>query len=1229
MRGLEDLIYKNDIDCLVRVLKDAISGGTASVKIDGSPALILWSEYPGLDGPGVAFKWFPASLRKGTEKYFTSGKSIDDFIDAGNLERDEKGRIGNEGLRRTLKNALGLASIVPGGRMIQGDVLFGTADSIQRNGEVDWVKPNTLSYEFQRGTLEGREFGMVIHTEYDGDVRDLHQSTFDGELNAPHKFFLMTSSDLEVKSGSLKKYGRIVDQIGSELKSADDLLSKKDFVPKLRRAVTDAQLLGKDFEAGDVMNALMDSKSAKFVEENREGVEALVGSILEVQEIKSLIMKELEKSTPFRTLDDGAPTSGEGFVVMDKTGPVKLVDDADFTRKNLIAHGSNRMEKLTEEISTGSGDTMMVYTSSKDSELYRFVFRRELKFGNNAGLNYGFGTYAVTERPGGDAGAWSEGTRSALYGDNVYEFSLDTDRFVFLLWGEYLKTKRAKELDSSEQSFIKDQLEALGIKLPEPDVLRAMYETKEVRGKGLSNAGAAELFYRHMANVYYQNPDGTLNTPINGFVYRGSNDGITAVIWNPYAMRPSRVSHDGGRTWEPMGRDHPDYGEYVESVDAKAEQWRGGFSEEKASVNKNRIFDGHPTPEKERAYRALMNYGASRRGAFLGNWTDVVIHDDGTVDATYKSNNPQVDGGRHFYRAISDDSMDALADSGFGLGTVNAGIKFGSESSSGAHTIYDCPGELLPKRVTGGIKLVNHGIDGLNGWAKRIGEKTLDVDYCEFLSFDGLDGVGVKLNPDKPSYTKLEKKPKWAKDLLTEDPRSKKNKKSLKSLNEETIMNNIFEKVLREKGPYTEEEQKTLSLETADDLKKEFSSKRDIVEEFGSKLDKNGVFLAVPQADLNSLKKKYPSKATSEKSLTLKSDQIDDDLTDDLVDKGGDPFSVKFTSDSSKIGQGVGNYDYRGKGGFSLESDVYKALVPGATYKHKFEKDSAESILQNQVSGGKKESNLLWKNLTGVIEEQLIKSKAQKPDIDWNMRGVYFTNQNKTIAEAGLNRWIHNLKGFSGLKKILGINYSNFKKADLVVSFKAGEGSAIYIPISAKTSMKKGNGGERGAGYVSSLISSKIPKLGSSVSKENIYGFIKKYFDLSSSKRNPGFSTDPVVLEIFQDILLEMRGTEGGYSLYCTGSKDNYHFEFYSMPEIVVTSVQAVPVNGMTDNLMWYRFKISLQDGKEVVIHNGKTCPNSKDQMSKEWSWKLSGLEKLLERKVTSNLIESFLRRLI
>ena len=142
-----------------------------TVKIDGAPAITMYTKFPGLKGPGVSTK----SIFNATPKVYTTDEDI---------EADDR----SPELKAKLKAALKLAKakIIPAGEIWQGDLLFTKGDIknyTDDNGQkYIYFKPNTLVYALPVGSDGAKkalasDIGIVFHTRYKGSsVQTVKQS---------------------------------------------------------------------------------------------------------------------------------------------------------------------------------------------------------------------------------------------------------------------------------------------------------------------------------------------------------------------------------------------------------------------------------------------------------------------------------------------------------------------------------------------------------------------------------------------------------------------------------------------------------------------------------------------------------------------------------------------------------------------------------------------------------------------------------------------------------------------------------------------------------------------------------------------------------------------------------------------------------------------------------------------------------------------------------------------
>ena len=195
------------------------------------------------------------------------------------------------------------------------------------------------------------------------------------------------------------------------------------------------------------------------------------------------------------------------------------------------------------------------------------------------------------------------------------------------------------------------------------------------------------------------------------------------------------------------------------------------------------------------------NDGMDEKGQELrmsdGVFYNIVIKDDKTIDAKYRSNLPIVDHYKHYYRPSQNQFMQQIVDMGYRLGHLDCGLKIGAETKNYPWDCYNVPKELIPLKVDGGLKLTAMKLDKPIDTGCKFGDKQLVLVKCELAKdvFSRFDVVLTK-NEKKLNWTTtpklketLAKKYKWADSefLLESRPdEAQKNKKASKKVAEST-----------------------------------------------------------------------------------------------------------------------------------------------------------------------------------------------------------------------------------------------------------------------------------------------------------------------------------------------------------------------------------------------------------------------------------------------------------
>lgn len=121
MDGVEEYLGQGKFDELYKLLMKFLDGKDITTKVDGAPAIVMWSKFPGLDSPGVSFKTIVKQAAKGEPKaVFTTPESIDAFSDEKGYDDALRGKR-SEAFKLALKN---IAPMIKPDVMLWGDVLF-------------------------------------------------------------------------------------------------------------------------------------------------------------------------------------------------------------------------------------------------------------------------------------------------------------------------------------------------------------------------------------------------------------------------------------------------------------------------------------------------------------------------------------------------------------------------------------------------------------------------------------------------------------------------------------------------------------------------------------------------------------------------------------------------------------------------------------------------------------------------------------------------------------------------------------------------------------------------------------------------------------------------------------------------------------------------------------------------------------------------------------------------
>ena len=354
-----------------------------TVKIDGAPAITMYTKFPSLKGPGVSTK----SIFNATPKVYTTDEEI---------EADDR----SPELKAKLKAALKLAKakIIPAGEIWQGDLLFTKGDIknyTDDNGQkYIYFKPNTLVYALPVGSDGAKkalasDIGIVFHTRYKGSsvqtVKQSNDASTD-ELNGipewafvldarlPNLSGVQTLSDQEANDIEDSLYdlhslcSEIVNDADYDLLvnntdfinfyvmtlqnnkvDKSELIDPETFVDELHKWVTGK--MRKEYQgleklktkAGrDKKRISLDDKSKDLhtiIETNEPLLHKIAEALYIAADVKNKFITKLNSVNKWinkvETTFGMKDTNGEGFMVSDVDGNfVKLVDRSAFSYFN-------------------------------------------------------------------------------------------------------------------------------------------------------------------------------------------------------------------------------------------------------------------------------------------------------------------------------------------------------------------------------------------------------------------------------------------------------------------------------------------------------------------------------------------------------------------------------------------------------------------------------------------------------------------------------------------------------------------------------------------------------------------------------------------------------------------------------------------------------------------------------------------------------------------------------
>jgi hypothetical protein len=355
----EDLIYWDGSKGAERALqvmdKAAKDPSTTSVKWDGSPAVVFGVDESGnfilTDKSGFTAKGYDGKAK--------SSKEIETMFKNRAIKSAQKsGTKPNFAFAKSMANAYEVfKKSWPKGLTgyFKGDLLYQSKPEIV-DGEYVF-KPNITTYNIPVSSELGKqidksEVGVIPHVyqSLDGKesgVKDAKQYKFNpaGGLMVFSPVFPKSGAKIDNKLMSTAK------SAVSSAKSADKLLDKNklsqekmsDYADTLykftnSKAASMNTLSSKEFiKFLENEKTISDSKKAKMIEysqQNQSDLEKIFNAVKAINNLKNSVIAQLDSQDLGVKASIGDQSGGEGYVISDPSGPIKLVNRGGFTAAN-------------------------------------------------------------------------------------------------------------------------------------------------------------------------------------------------------------------------------------------------------------------------------------------------------------------------------------------------------------------------------------------------------------------------------------------------------------------------------------------------------------------------------------------------------------------------------------------------------------------------------------------------------------------------------------------------------------------------------------------------------------------------------------------------------------------------------------------------------------------------------------------------------------------------------
>lgn len=233
-----------------------------------------------------------------------------------------------------------------------GDLLYVKTPQVV-NGKYEF-KPNIVNYKIDASSDIGKRIGkskvgVVVHGQID----------FEGNKSGLQDYSIFLGNDLLVVPPVLpkepikidtKQIQSVKNKIASSASKIDDLLNKETlrslkisnladvfYTYTNSKVDTGLQNLGSDFESWLTKSNVSENGKqniTNYIKQNQDGFKALWDAVNSIMAVKNNIIKQLDSQDAPVKSSIGSMEAGEGYVIADPAGYIKLVDREGFTKAN-------------------------------------------------------------------------------------------------------------------------------------------------------------------------------------------------------------------------------------------------------------------------------------------------------------------------------------------------------------------------------------------------------------------------------------------------------------------------------------------------------------------------------------------------------------------------------------------------------------------------------------------------------------------------------------------------------------------------------------------------------------------------------------------------------------------------------------------------------------------------------------------------------------------------------